>query len=95
MNDSTASFALPPVTTMEDTERLHTFLLAAQGAAITIDCSAVERLHGLTAQMLVVACNLWRRNAQQVTILNPSTGFQEGVALLGLSDILSAEQVIA
>jgi len=95
MNDGTAYFALPPVITMEDAERLHAFLLAARGKAIDIDCSAVERLNGLTAQMIVMACGLWHRNAQQATILHPSARFTEGLALLGLSDILSSKQVTA
>lgn len=94
MTDGTKCFALSPIMKMEDCERLHAFLVDAQDGPIEIDCSAVERLGGLTAQMLTMASLCWPRKEQSARFVNPSPPFEEGVALLGLSDTLNLDQVL-
>lgn len=92
MTDDTACFELPAVMKIEDCERLHAFLLGAQGQDIQIDCHAVERLSGLAAQTLMMI-NVWRKNAQQVTLKSPSLGFIDGLATLGLPAQLDLVEV--
>ncbi len=93
MNDDTAIYALPPLMKMEDSEELHAFLLDAWDRDIEIDCSAVARLNGLTAQLLVMAHNSWQLAGRTVTFSNPSDGFSSSITLLGLSHLLTSEQV--
>ena len=95
MNDDTARFELPSAMKIEDCERLHAFLAGLTDQDVEIDCSAVERLSGLTAQMLAVAQTSWQRNELTLTFFNPSEGFEKGCALLGLADLISQDQVAA
>ncbi|WP_342071636.1 STAS domain-containing protein [Yoonia algicola] len=88
MTDETASFELPKIMKVEDCETLHGFLAAAQSKNIALKCHAVERLSGLSAQMLVMAVTAWRNQALEVTFASPSDGFRQSVAILGLSDAL-------
>lgn len=95
MTDDTASFALPKIMKVEDCETLHGFLLAAQSKHIAFGCSEVERLSGLSAQMLAMAAQAWRDQALEVTFSNPSDGFTQSITMLGLRDLLLPAQVAA
>ncbi|PJI84932.1 chemotaxis protein CheX [Yoonia maricola] len=95
MTDDTARFELSPIMKIEDCERLHSFLAGTTDQDIEIDCGAVDRLSGLTAQMLVVGRGSWHRNGRNFTLSNPSEGFEQGIALLGLTDVMSQDQVAA
>lgn len=95
MDDVTARFALSPTMKIEDCQRFHAFLASASDKHLAIECSAVERLSGLTAQMLAMACRCWSANALKVTFVNPSNGFVQGLALLGLSELRAPGQVSA
>lgn len=95
MNDDAACFELPAIMKIEDCERLHMFLASASDKDIEINCGAVERLSGLSAQMLVMAARRWPANAREVTFSGRSAGFEEGLALLGLSEVLQPDQVAA
>ena len=93
MSDDTARFELPPVMKIEDCEALHAFFTGVTDQNVEIDCSGVERLNGLSAQMLLVAQASWQKTARAVTISNPSEGFEQGCALLGLPDLIPQDQV--
>ena len=95
MSDDTARFELQPIMKIEDCEHLHAFLVSATNQNVDIGCSAVERLNGLTAQMLAVAQRSWHRHERQITFSDPSEGFAQGVALLGLSDLIGSDRVTA
>lgn len=95
MTDDTASFELPKIMKVEDCETLHGFLASAQSKHIAFDCSSVERLSGLSAQMLVMAATVWRSQSLNVTFARPSDGFVQSVAILGLNDLLLPPQVAA
>ncbi|MEL6639802.1 MAG: STAS domain-containing protein [Pseudomonadota bacterium] len=95
MSDDTARFELPPVMKIEDCEALHAFFAGVTDQNVEIDCGRVERLSGLSAQLLLAAQASWQKNAQAVTLLNPSEGFEKGCAQLGLSDLMPQDQVAA
>lgn len=95
MDDDTARFELSPTMKIEDCQRFHAFLTGASDKHLAIECSAVERLSGLTAQMLAMACRCWSDNALKVTFVTPSSGFVHGLALLGLCELHTAGQVAA
>ncbi|SIT82315.1 chemotaxis protein CheX [Yoonia rosea] len=95
MTDDTASFELPKIMKVDDCETLHGFLAGAQGKHIAFDCSAVERLSGLSAQILVMAAGVWRGQSLDVTFGSPSDGFAQSVTMLGLNDLLFPDQVTA
>lgn len=95
MTDDTASFELPKIMKVEDCETLNGFLASAQGKHIAFDCSSVDRLSGLSAQMLVMAYGVWRSQSLEVTFARPSEGFAQSVTILGLRDLLLPSQVAA
>jgi chemotaxis protein CheX len=95
MTDDMASFELPKIMKVEDCETLHGFLAAAQSKHITFECQSVERLSGLSAQMLVMAVTAWHSHALEVTFASPSDGFTQSVAMLGLNDLFAPTQVAA
>ncbi|KQI71334.1 hypothetical protein AN191_13725 [Loktanella sp. 5RATIMAR09] len=95
MTDDTASFELPKMMKVDDCEALHRFLADAQNKHIAFDCSAVERLSGLAAQILVMAAGVWRSQSLDVTFGSPSDGFSLSVSMLGLNDLLLPAQVTA
>ena len=85
MNEDTAHFDLSPIMKIEDCQRLHAFLADATDKNIAFECGQVARVGGLTGQMLAMACKFWRQNTLTVSFLNASQGFEDGMALLGLS----------
>lgn len=95
MTDDTANFELPKIMKLEDCEKLHEFLATAQTKNLAFGCHAVERLSGLSAQMLLMAVASWKAQALDVTFENPSDGFLQSVGMLGLNDLLLQEQVAA
>lgn len=95
MTGGAAKFELPAIMKIENCEELHAFLVTAQSQDIEIDCSKVERLGGLAAQMLLVADVSWRHKALSVTLKDPSSGFCRDLARLGLCDRLLPEGVLA
>ena len=95
MTDDTADFELPTIMKLEDCEKLHEFLATAQTKNLAFRCHAVERLSGLSAQMLVMAVTSWKARALDVTFENPSDGFMQSVGTLGLNDLLLQGQVAA
>jgi chemotaxis protein CheX len=95
MTDDTANFELPKIMKLEDCEKLHEFLATAQTKNLAFGCHAVERLSGLAAQMLLMAVTCWNAQALDVIFENPSDGFMQSIAMLGLNDLLSQGQVAA
>ncbi len=93
MDEDTALFELSPIMKIEDCQRLHAFLVSASDKNIAFQCSAVDRVSGLTAQMLAMACKSWGARALHVDFLNVSSGFKDGLALLGLSELLCRDEV--
>jgi len=95
MTDDSAVFQLPAVMKMEDCERLHEFVAAHEASDVTIDASIVDRLGGLAAQTLVMAQLISQKHGTGFQITAPSSGFLQSISLLGLTDLLSSEQVPA
>ena len=60
-------------------------LLAARGAEIEVDASAVQHLGAQCAQVLLSARMTWGVDGQPFRIARHSAAFTEGARLLGLS----------
>ncbi len=93
MDDQTLTFTLPETMKMEDCEQLHSFLSAAQGHSVEIDCAAVTRLTGLAGQILAMGRKAWDATDNSFQLKQQSTGLQESAATLGLSDVLNLKEV--
>lgn len=89
MAADTAIYELPEVMKIDDCERLHAFLMAAQSSAVTIECGMVSRMHGLAAQTIVMAARTWSAAGHGFAIRTPSPAFTEAMRSLGLGDLLT------
>lgn len=58
-------------------------LLEMRGHAIALDASSVRRIGGQCLQVLISAQNTWAADGQAFEILDPSSDFLDGIALLG------------
>lgn len=85
------TYVLPAVAKIEDCEELYAFLSTSQDQAVEIDCSAVTRLSGLSAQLLTMAQKAASNGGTGLVLANPSAGFLNGAKMLGLQDILQTE----
>ncbi|MFQ1700164.1 STAS domain-containing protein [Loktanella agnita] len=92
MITDSATFSLPPVMTLEDCENLQAFFETATDQSVSLDCSAVTRLNGLTAQMIQMASGVWARNDMPFTLKDPSPDFRQNLATLGFDSLLSEEE---
>ncbi|MHB8284923.1 MAG: STAS domain-containing protein [Caulobacteraceae bacterium] len=58
-------------------------LLAARGADVALDGSAVQRLGGQCLQVILSARATWDKEGARLKIINPSDDLVEGLELLG------------
>lgn len=69
-------------------------LLAARGEPIVLDAAHVEKLGAQCLQVLLSAVATWKADMTELDIAQPSEGFTEGLATLGLSlDALMAQEI--
>ena len=64
-----------------------------EGEALSVDASKVELVGGLCLELLLLAGKIWIRAGHAFSVDNPSEGFTENLARLGLSpeDLNSGE----
>lgn len=91
MSDIGCTFTLPSVAKMEDCEKLHAFLSGAQDKDIAIDCSAVTRLSGLAAQLLLMGHQASTRTGNRLVLANPSPECMASLETPGLQNTLQTE----
>ena len=72
---------LEPVLDLGAAERLHGQLMGLRGRPLDIDASQVERLGGLSLQVLISARNTWLADGQPAVISQPSSAFEDAWAL--------------
>ena len=68
-------------------------LAGFEGRTLTLDASKVDLLGGLCLELLLVARQIWTRAGHTFSVENPSQGFTEHLARLGLlpEDLNSGE----
>ena len=76
---------LPEVLDIKTATPLAVEFLSLRGRPILVDASRVRQLGGLCLQVLLSAAKTWRIDETSFALVNPSTGFIEGLALLGIS----------
>jgi len=76
-----AKLLLEPVLDLGAAERLHARLLELRGQPLDIDASQVERLGGLSLQVLISARNTWRADGQSAVIGQTSPAFDDAWAM--------------
>jgi chemotaxis protein CheX len=79
---------LEPVLDLSAAERLHAQLLARRGQPLAIDASQVERLGGLSLQVLLSARNTWAADGLSARIASPSAAFEDAWALFGAPGLI-------
>ena len=86
-----ATLALDETLDLNAASRLRSSLLDRRGADLTLDASAVHHLGAQCAQVLASAVATWAADGAALTISAASEPFGQGVRLLGLHSILTAE----
>lgn len=64
-------------------------LKGRRGGPLVLDASAVKRLGGCCAQILLSAKESWASDGAELVIENPSREFQMDAAILGVADMLA------
>jgi chemotaxis protein CheX len=88
---------LEPILDLGAAERLHGRLMDLRGQPLDIDASQVERLGGLSLQVLLSARNTWQADGHNAVISQASTAFEEAWAMFAAPSfsndpILSAQK---
>ena len=68
---------LEPVLDLGAAERLHAQLMGLRGQSLEIDASQVERLGGLSLQVLLSAGNTWANDGHKARISAASAAFED------------------
>jgi chemotaxis protein CheX len=76
-----AKVQLEPVLDLGAAERLHAQLSGLRGRPLDIDASQVERLGGLSLQVLLSASNTWQADGQPARLVQASPAFEDAWAL--------------
>lgn len=76
-----ARVQLEPVLDLGAAERLHAQLVGLRGQSLEIDASQVERLGGLSLQVLISARNTWATDGHKATISTASPAFEDAWAM--------------
>ena len=95
MTADSVNFEMPPLMKVEDCEAFFTFLQNAAGKAVSLQCGEVTRITGLAAQMILFAAHKWAAENAPFQMVNLSAGCIESLDILGMTEILSQEGVIA
>jgi chemotaxis protein CheX len=81
---NTKTVVLPNILDLKAAGPLTEKLIPLRGHDLLVDASQVERLGGQCLQVLVSAAATWQADGATADILNPSDGFVEGLATLGM-----------
>jgi len=68
-------------------------LLAARGAALSLDASAVRRVGAQCLQVLLAGQAAWAADGQTFDVINPSPEFADGLAQMGCFSLAGAPSV--
>ena len=74
---------LPETLDMRAAAPLAAEFLERRGRDVDVDASNVRRLGGQCLQVLLAAHACWKADALGFRVVSPSSGFAEGLALLG------------
>jgi chemotaxis protein CheX len=74
---------LPQILDLAAAAPLRGDLLRLRGAPLELDASNVERLGGLSLQVLRAASQTWGADQQSFRIVSPSPAFDEAARLMG------------
>jgi len=69
---------------------LHKELLSRRGKPVTLDASQVRRVGGQCLQVLLSAQATWAADGADFQIVDPSTEFADGLALMGAAHLAPA-----
>jgi chemotaxis protein CheX len=86
---------LPAVLDLKAAAPLAAALLERRGTELVVDASRVEKLGGQCLQVLLSAALTWKGDEQSFGVVDPSAGYLESLALLGVPVTELAEQDIA
>jgi chemotaxis protein CheX len=91
---NTKTVVLPNILDLKAAGPLTEKLLPLRGHDLLIDASQVERVGGQCLQVLISAASTWQADGATADILNPSDGFVEGLAALGMrpEDLFSSSE---
>ena len=84
-----AKLLLEPVLDLGAAERLHTRLMELRGHPLDIDASQVERLGGLSLQVLISARNTWHADGHSAVIGQASAAFEDAWAMFAAPSLTS------
>ena len=84
---------LPEVLDVGVAAALAAQLQALRGQPLTLDASGVQRVGGLSLQVLLSARLTWENDAKPLRVAEPSPAFEEALALYGASSLIAAEKV--
>ncbi len=76
---------LPDILDIKAATPLTVEFLTLRGRSIKVDASRVTRLGGLCLQVLLSATKTWAIDDNAFTLINPSSGFIDGLARFGIS----------
>lgn len=79
---------LKPSFTSDEAELLRGELSSLKEVDLAIDCSDVELLSALGAEVLLSAKETWAANGRSISFIDASDSLLRDVALLGLADRL-------
>ena len=82
-----ASIALADSLDMTAAAPLAAQLLAVRGGPINLDASAVRRVGGQCLQVLLAAQAAWAAEGFAFDVVDPSTEFSDGLALMGAASL--------
>ncbi len=84
----TGPVVLPAVLDLRAAASLKTELLARRGGPLTLDASGVERLGGLSLQVLISAAKTWAADGQTLTVAPASEAFVEQCRVFGAASLV-------
>lgn len=88
------TLSLGAVLDLNEASALRDKLLSVRGSDLSIDASAVERLGGLSVQVLMAAVKTWDRDKHSFTFVKVSDAFQKTMQLVGVDiDHLLAKEI--
>ncbi len=80
-------FRLPEYLDLTAAAPLRAHLSALSEGPLDLDASGVQRVGGLSLQVLLAADIAWNANDQELRVVNPSESFVEGMRLMGVPDL--------
>ena len=86
----TGDVILPAVLDVHAAGSLKTELLALRGRSVALDASGVERLGGLSLQVLLSAARTWAADGQDFAVAPASAAFVEQCRAFGAGALVPA-----